>query len=101
MMIYVTHEYRGFPSNYARAKGIVSRLQLNDLQNTYICPLMVFSHSGYADLSHEEEMALRLDLLSVCDAMIVASPKDRVLREEVAFAELIGMEVKKLEDRCL
>ena len=41
---YVAHKYGANPENFERAKKITHDLQVADLENTYICPLLVFSH---------------------------------------------------------
>jgi hypothetical protein len=38
--------------------------------------------------------ALRLDMLSVCDILVVASDVSLEMQEEIEFAELVGMEVR-------
>ena len=35
---YVAHKFSGKLENYQRAKKITHDLQVNDLENTYICP---------------------------------------------------------------
>lgn len=98
MLIYVAHEYGGNPKNLCRAKRIARDLQINDLENAYICPLTAFSYMDYGELGFDEEMALCIDLLSVCDVLLVASPVSRGVKMEIEFAELVGMEVRYLED---
>lgn len=73
-------------------------LQVGDLENAYICPLLAFSALGYNEIGYDEEMALRLDLMSVCDCLLVASDMSEGVKREIDFAHLIGMEVRRLED---
>ena len=72
-LCYVAHKYGGNPYNIKVAKKITHDLQTNDLQNAYICPLLALSHLGYKEIGWDEEMALCLDILSVCDVLVVAS----------------------------
>ena len=58
MTVYVAHRYGGDMNNLERAKKITHDLQVNDLENCYICPLLVFSHLGYNEIGYEEEMTL-------------------------------------------
>ena len=58
MLVYVAHRYGGDPANIERAKKITHDLQVNDLENTYICPLLAFSHLAYGEIGYEEEMQL-------------------------------------------
>ena len=97
-MIYVSHKFAGDPANMERAKKITHDLQVNDPENCYICPLMAFSHLGYNEIGHDEEMALCIDLLSVSDILIVASDVSDGVKEEIDFARMVGMEVIDLAE---
>ena len=97
MICYVAHSYGGNPENIGRANKITHDLQVNDLENCYICPLTAFSHLEYNEIGYNEEIALRLDLLSVSDILIVASEISEGVKREIEFAKLVGMEVKYLE----
>lgn len=74
-------------------------MQVADLENTYICPLLALSHLKYNEVGYDDEMNLCIDLLSIADKMIVASDfLDSVgVQKEIAFANLVGMEVEYLE----
>ena len=98
MVIYVSHIYQGKPENFERAKKITHDLQVNDLENTYICPLLTFSHLQYGEIGYEAEMENCLDLLSIADKLIVASDFSKGVCREIDFANLVGMEVEYLED---
>ena len=98
MMYYVAHAHGGNPENIERAKKITHDLQINDLENTYICPLMLFSHLRYGEVEYDAEMELCLDILSNCDKLIVASDITKGVAKEIDFANLVGMEVEYLED---
>lgn len=98
-LCYVAHKYGGDPYNIKVAKKITHDLQTNDLQNAYICPLLAFSHLGYKEIGWDEEMALCLDILSVCDVLVVASEISEGVQMEIDFAHLVGMEVIYLEEK--
>ena len=97
---YVAHKYGANPENLERAKKITHDLQVADLENTYICPLLALSHLAYNEVGYDEEMNLCIDLLSVADKLIVASDflTSKGLQKEIDFANLVGMEVQFLED---
>ena len=97
-IFYVSHEFGGKPENIEKAKKITHDLQINDLNNTYICPLLTFSHLNYGEVGYDEEMELCLDLLSTTDKLIVASDLSNGVCREIDFANLVGMEVEYLED---
>lgn len=98
MMYYVAHAHGGKEENIEGAKKITHDLQVNDLANTYICPLMLFSHLRYGEVGYEAEMELCIDILSNCDKLIVASEITKGVAMEIDFANLVGMEVEYLED---
>ena len=98
MLIYVAAKYGGDPANIERAKKITHDLQVKDLENCYICPLISFSHLEYGEIGFDEEMELCLDILSECEKIIVASEISKGVQMEIDFANLVGMEVEWFED---
>ena len=98
-LYYVSHRFGGDPSNIERAKKITHDLQVNDTENCYICPLMAFSHLGYNEIGHDEEMALCIDLLSVSDVLLIASDISEGVQEEIDFARMVDMEVIDLAEK--
>lgn len=96
MMIYISHKFGGDISNLLQAKQITHDLQIADPENCYICPLIAFSHLNYGEMSYDAEMELCIDLLSVCDKLIVASEITEGVQRELDFANLVGMEVEYL-----
>ena len=99
-IIYVSHAYGGKIENLERAKKITHDLQVADLENTYICPLLALSHLEYNEVGYDNEINLCIDLLSISDKIIVASDfLDSVgVQKEIDFANLVGMEVEYIEN---
>ena len=95
---YVAHAYGNKIENLERAKKITHDLQVADLKNTYICPLLTFSHLQYGEIGYDAELEACLDLLSVCDKLIVASDISKGVAKEIDFANLVNMEVEYLEN---
>ena len=98
MLIYVAHKHGGRAENIERAKQITHDLQVADLSNSYICPLLLFSHMRYGEIGYDAEMELCIDILSSCDKLIVASETSKGVCKEIDFANLVGMEVEFLEN---
>lgn len=98
MIVYVAHRFGGDINNFERAKKITHDLQVNDLENCYICPLVAFSHIGYNEIGYEEEMQLCEDLLTICDKLIVASDLSEGVEREITLAEKCNMEILYLEN---
>lgn len=98
MLIYVAHEFGGNLDNVDKAKKITHDLQVNSPSDCFICPLLAFSHLGYDELGQTAEIELCIDLLSVCDKLIVASHISNGVQKEIEFAKLINMEVEYIEN---
>lgn len=98
MIIYVAHAYSGDKTNIERAKKITHDLQVKDLANCYICPLLTFSHLECGEIGFDAEMELCLDLLMACDRLIVASEISKGVQREIDFAKLVKMEVMRLDE---
>ena len=98
MLIFVSHRYGGDKNNIEKAKKITHDLQVKDLANCYICPLLTFSHLEYGEIGYDDEMELCLDLLMACDRLIVASEISKGVQAEIDFAKLVKMEVMRLNE---
>lgn len=98
MIYYVGHCFNGDKANIEKARKITHDLQVKDLTNCYICPLLAFSDLEYGELGYDAEMEVCLDLLSVCDRLIVASEISRGVQREIEFAKLVKMEVLRLDE---
>ena len=98
-LYYVSHRFGGDPSNIERAKKITHDLQVADLDNCYICPLLTFSHLKYGEIGYDEELELCLDILSASDVLLVASDISKGVQKEIDFARMVGMEVVDLAEK--
>ena len=98
-LYYVAHRYGCDPANIERAKKITHDLQVTDLDNCYICPLLTFSHLKYGEIGYDEELELCLDILSVSDVLIVASEPSKGVQKEIDFARMVGMEVVDIAEK--
>lgn len=101
MLIYVSHKYGGDLANVEKAKKVTHDLQMKDTKNGYICPLNAFSHIAYNEIGYEEEMQMCLDLLSVCDMLLVASEISTGVLREIEFAKERNMKIIYLEERSI
>ena len=98
MLIYVAHKFSGDKNNIEKARKITHDLQVKDLANCYICPLLTFSHLEYGEIGYDAEMELCLDLLTCADRLIVASEISRGVQREIEFAKLVKMEVFQIDE---
>ena len=97
--IYVSHKFGGDPANMERAKKITHDLQIENHTHCFICPILAFSHLQYGEIGYDDEIELCLDLLSLCDTLIVASDVSQGVQKEINFARMVGMEVIDLADK--
>ena len=94
--IYVSHKFGGDSANMERAKKITHDLQIENPTHCFICPILAFSHLQYGEIGYDDEIELCLDLLSLCDTLIVASDVSHGVQKEIDFARMVGMEVVDL-----
>lgn len=97
--IYVSHKYGNDPANMEMAKKITHDLQIENPTHCFICPLLAFSHLRYGEIGYDDEIELCLDLLSLCDVLIVASDVSKGVQKEIDFARMVGMEVIDLAEK--
>ena len=97
--IYVSHKFGGDPANMERAKKITHDLQIENPTHCFICPILAFSHLQYGEIGYDDEIELCLDLLSLCDTLIVASDVSKGVQKEIDFARMVGMEVVDLAEK--
>ena len=99
MLLYLAHKYQGDQTNMERVKKIAHDLQIENPNHCVVCPMLNFSFLGYGEIGYDQEMEICLDLLSVCDCLIVASDVSKGVQKEIDFARLVGMEVIDLADK--
>ena len=97
--ICVSHKFGGDPANMERAKKITHDLQIENPTHCFICPILAFSHLQYGEIGYDDEIELCLDLLSLCDTLIVASDVSCGVQKEIDFARMGGMEVVDLAEK--
>ena len=99
MLLYLAHKYQGDQANMERVKKIARDLQMENPDHCVVCPLLNFSCLGYGEIGYDQEMEICLDLLSACDALIVASDVSKGVQKEIDFAKMVGMEVIDLAEK--
>lgn len=97
-IIYVSHKYDGKKEAIRDATRITYNLQTKDLQNHYYCPLVAIPWIAHKDISEDDKIALKLDMLTVCDSLLIASDISDDMEDEIEFAKLVKMEVLRLDE---
>lgn len=99
MLLYLSNKYQGDKRNLDRVKRIAHDLQIENPTHCVVCPLLNFSCLDYGEIGYDQEMEICLDLLSVCDVLIVASEPSKGVQKEIDFARMVGMEVIDLAEK--
>lgn len=88
MIIYVTFN--------PKSANNLKEIQKKDLDNTYIASNDIFAH---LDDTFDIEMVLnmRSDVMMTCDKLLVIGDVNEMMKKEIAYAELFGMEVEYRE----
>lgn len=98
MRYYIAHKYQGDKSNIERVGEIAKKLQLEHPEHAYFSPLHAFSFLEYNDMAYDDLMEVCYDFLSACDVLIVASEISKSVKAEIKFAQLVKMEVMRLDE---
>lgn len=93
MLIYVLHDDGDWQSA-KMARWKTHCMQIEDTENCYLSPAYAFSHIEAGEIPTCEQAEIRLDLLSVCDVLLIASPVTDKMKPEIEFANLVGIEVR-------
>lgn len=93
MIIYVAHEYGGDKKNIELAAEKTRRLQLDDPDNTYICPLLIFAYLEYGEIGYDDEIEHCLEVLRKCDALLIASNVSRGIELEILEAKELNIAI--------
>lgn len=97
MLYYVAHS----STDIDHARRTTHDLQIRDLENTYICPLLLLLNFEQGELGQSAIADFKLDILSACDGLIVASEISDEMKAEMDFAQLVGMGVVGIENGAL
>lgn len=94
MIGYVTQHFDGSAESYQAVRELLLEIQDDDWENCYVSPVLTFPCSPASPEDVKNLMAVRLDLLMVCDILIVnGSIIDDYMKAEIDFAKLVGMDV--------
>lgn len=96
MLIYVSHKYGNNEENKQIIENIIKKLQLKDTNNTYVSPIHTFGFM-YSDVDYDIGIKMCLDLLSVCQKLIVASELSKGVELEINYAKKNKIPIEYLE----
>ena len=78
-------------------KELVAELQKKDFENTYVSRETLSHFDGINATDKQKTEAIK-DIMSICDAVVHVGHKNSKVAVELGFANLIGMEVIRVEN---
>ena len=94
MIGYVTQYFDGTPESLESVRELLFEIQDDDWDNCYVSPVLAFPYNPVTMEDEKNLLAVRLDLLMVCDMLIVNGDElDYYMRAEIDFAKLVGMDI--------
>lgn len=99
MLVYVSHCYGGNPENIERAKRITHDLQVENPTHCFIPAAIAFEHLYNGDFSQDDIFDIEADLLMNCDQMLIVSDISPIMRRQIDYCQMVGMEVVDLAEK--
>ena len=97
MTVFVAHEQTEDSS--LRASKIVLKLQMENPTHCFIPAAIAFEHLYNGDFSQDEIFDIEADLLMNCDQMLIVSDISTIMRRQIDYCRMVGMEVVDLAER--
>ena len=97
MTVFVAHEQTEGSS--LRLSKIVLQLQMENPTHCFIPAAIAFEHLYNGDFSQDDIFDIEADLLMNCDQMLIVSDISPIMRRQIDFARIIGMEVIDLAEK--
>ena len=97
MTVFVAHEQTEESS--LRLSKIVLQLQYENPTHCFIPAAIAFEHLYNGDFSQDEIFDIEADLLMNCDQMLIVSDISPIMRRQIDYCRMVGMEVIDLAER--
>ena len=97
MTVFVAHAQTEDSS--IRSQKIVLQLQRENPDHCFIPSSIAFDHLYNGDFSQDDIFDIEADLLMNCDKLLIVSKISPIIRREIDFARMVGMEVIDLEEK--
>ena len=91
MTVFVAHEHTEISA--IRSQKIVLQLQYENPTHCFIPAAIAFEHLYNGDFSQDEIFDIEADLLMNCDRVLVVSNISPIMRRQVDYCRMVGMEV--------
>jgi hypothetical protein len=82
-----------------RSQKIVLQLQYENPTHCFIPAAIAFEHLYNGDFSQEDIFNIEADLLMNCDQMLIVSDISPMMRRQIDYCRMVGMEVIDLAEK--
>lgn len=82
-----------------RLQKIVLQLQYENPTHCFIPAAIAFEHLYNGDFSQDDIFTIETDLLMNCDQMLIVSDISPIIRRQIDYCRMVGMEVVDLAEK--
>ena len=97
MTVFVAHAQTEDSS--LRSQEIVLKLQYENPTHCFVPASVAFEHLYNSDFSQDDIFDIELDLLMNCDQMLIVSDISPIMRRQIDYCRMVGMEVVDLAEK--
>lgn len=97
MTLFVAHEQTEDSS--LRLSKIILQLQMENPTHCFIPAAIAFEHLYNGDFSQDDIFDIESDLLMNCDQMLIVSDISPIMRRQIDYCLMVGMEVIDLAEK--
>lgn len=97
MTVFVAHTQTEDSS--VRASKIILQLQVENPTHCFIPAAIAFEHLYNGDFSQDDIFNIEADLLMNCDQMLVVSDVSPIMKRQIDYCRMVGMEVVDLAEK--
>ena len=97
MTVFVAHAQAEDSS--IRSSKIVLQLQMENPTHCFIPAAIAFEHLYNGDFSQDDIFDIEADLLMNCDQMLIVSDVSPIMRRQIDYCRMVGMEVIDLAEK--
>lgn len=97
MTVFVAHAQT--EDSFLRSQKIVLQLQYENPTHCFIPAAIAFEHLYNGDFSQDDIFDIELDLLMNCDQLLIVSNASPIMRRQIDYCRMVGMEVIDLAEK--
>ena len=97
MTVFVAHAQTD--ESTIRSQKIVLQLQYENPTHCFIPAAIAFEHLYNGDFSQEDIFDIEADLLMNCDQLLIVSDISPIMRRQIDYCRMVGMEVFDLAEK--